>query len=161
MPQAVTTNIAQVLATLDMAEQDIFEAVGKAVMQGVNDMENDVRTNAPKSGDITPKIHGGGKTVDYNIGSYTFKNFSNSNANAEFGISGEASDLAAYIEFGTGTDATGYVPSLEDDFQRQALQFYKNGKGSLAHVPFFLPAWYRVRDRIVSDAQTNINNIKL
>lgn len=152
-------NINVLIAALGAAEEEIKAAVGHAVTDGINDMEVDVKSNAPKAGDPTPNVHGGAKIVDYNIASYTFKN-DDKIGNAAFGISGEASDLAAYIEFGTGTDARGYVPSLEDDFQRQAMQFYKNGKGSLAHVPFLLPAWYRIRDRILSDAQANLNKIE-
>lgn len=155
------TDIRTLIASLNHAEADIMAAVGKAVTDGINDMETLVNTNAPRAGDVTPNIHGGGKVVDYNIASYTYKAFSNSNANAEFGITGEAADLAAYIEFGTGNDARNYVPQIESAFQQQALQFYKNGKGSLAHVPFFLPAWYRVKDKIVTDAQKNIDNIQL
>lgn len=128
------TDTRTLIAALDMLEDDVMDAIGRAVTDGINNMELDVKANAPKSGDVTPNIHGGGKVVDYNISSFTYKTFANRNANAEFGITGDAADLAAFIEFGTGTDAAGYVPSLETDFQRQAMQFYKNGKGSLANM---------------------------
>jgi hypothetical protein len=39
--------------------------------------------------------------------------------------------MAAYLEFGTGKYAARYVPSLPIDFQRLAMTFYKNGRGTL------------------------------
>ena len=154
-------DIGIVLASLDMAEDEIMKAVGAGIIEGIDGMEAEVKATAPRAGDVTPKINGGGKQVDYNIGSYTFKNIQNDGRQAEFGITGAASDLAAFIEFGTGQDAKSYVPTLEDDFQRQAMQFYKNGKGTLAHVPFFIPAWIKAKDKILTLAQENINKLDI
>lgn len=50
--------------------------------------------------------------------------------------------MAAYLEFGTGKFAARYISSLNSpDWAKLAMQFYKNGKGTLREHPFLIPAY--------------------
>lgn len=157
----VDDNFSTVIASITSLEREIVSAVSEAVTKGIDNMEVDVKASAPRAGDRTPTTNGGGKVVDYNIGSYTYKQYSNRNMDAEFGITGQAEELAAFINFGTGSDAKSFVPTLSTQWQRMAMEFYKNGKGTLIHQPFFTNAWFRVKDQIVKDAQANLDKLKI
>ena len=50
---------------------------------------------------------------------------------------------SAYVEFGTGVFAAGYVASLPADLQAYAMQFFVNGKGRLPARPFLFPAYFK------------------
>lgn len=55
--------------------------------------------------------------------------------------------MAAYLEFGTGEFAARYVPSLGSPYwSKLAMQFYKNGKGTLREHPFLIPAYKQERE---------------
>jgi len=49
-------------------------------------------------------------------------------------------NYAAYLEFGTGQYAASYVPSLDEEWQALAKQFYKNGQGRIPARPFMVPS---------------------
>lgn len=52
-------------------------------------------------------------------------------------------DYAAYVEFGTGSYAESYVPSLDPEWQEYAKTFQKSTPGHTLQKPFFYRA---VRD---------------
>lgn len=54
-----------------------------------------------------------------------------------------AANYAAYVEFGTGTFAATYVPSLPPAIQAYAMTFFKTGKGRLPAKPFLFPAYFK------------------
>lgn len=155
----VDDNFSTVLASITSLEKEVVDAISDAVKENIDAMESDVKVNAPRAGDVTPTTSGPGKTVDYNIASYTYKQFANRGMDAEFGITGEAEPLSAFINFGTGSDAKSYVPTLSSQWQRIAMEFYKNGKGTIIHQPFFTNAWFRVKDKIVKDMQSNLDKL--
>lgn len=53
------------------------------------------------------------------------------------------SELAAYIEWGTGDFAKAYVATLPVDQQEEALRFFVTGKGHGRPQPFFFPSIMR------------------
>lgn len=61
---------------------------------------------------------------------------------AEIGVQGK-SKIPVYVEFGTGTDAASYVPTLPQEVQDYARQFYVNGKGRIKAQPYLIPAFLR------------------
>jgi hypothetical protein len=61
---------------------------------------------------------------------------------AEIGVQGD-SKIPVYVEFGTGTDAAAYVPTLPQEIQDYARKFYKNGKGRIKKQPYLIPAFLR------------------
>lgn len=64
--------------------------------------------------------------------------------------------MAAYLEFGTGEYAARYVPSLNSPYwAKLAMQFYKNGKGTLREHPFFISAYIQER-KILVDKLTKL-----
>lgn len=54
-----------------------------------------------------------------------------------------AGAIGAYIEFGTGSSAAQLVPTLPDEWQAIARQFFVNGQGRLKSAPYLYPAWVR------------------
>ena len=64
---------------------------------------------------------------------------------------------SAYVEFGTGIFAAGYVASLPPDLQAYAMQFFVNGKGRLPARPFLFPAYFK-NLAILKDNIKNILN---
>ncbi len=58
--------------------------------------------------------------------------------------------MAAYLEFGTGKYAAQYVPTLNSaELAKLAMQFYKNGKGTLREHPFLIPAYRQEGKRLI------------
>jgi hypothetical protein len=52
-------------------------------------------------------------------------------------------DYAAYVEFGTGKYASSYVPSIDEEWQILAKQFYINGQGRTPNQPYLYPSYKR------------------
>ena len=53
-------------------------------------------------------------------------------------------NYAAYLEFGTGKYAANYVPSIDEEWQKLAQQFYKNGLGKTIERPYLYPSYKRI-----------------
>jgi hypothetical protein len=54
-----------------------------------------------------------------------------------------AGAIGAYLEFGTGSDAAALVPTLPEEWQQTAKQYYINGQGKLRNKAYLYPAWVR------------------
>jgi multidrug efflux pump subunit AcrA (membrane-fusion protein) len=54
-----------------------------------------------------------------------------------------SNEIPIFIEFGTGTDAASYVPTLPQEVQEAARKFYKNGQGTIAKQPYLIPAFLK------------------
>jgi hypothetical protein len=61
---------------------------------------------------------------------------------SEVGIQGN-NNIPIYVEFGTGTDAASYVPTLPREIQAAARRFYVNGKGRIKKQPYLIPAFLK------------------
>lgn len=55
--------------------------------------------------------------------------------------SGIMRNMPVYLEFGTGLYAANYVRTLPEDWQKAALRYYINGKGTTKTHPYLQPAW--------------------
>lgn len=58
-------------------------------------------------------------------------------------------DMAAYIEFGTGDFASRYLGSKPQEMKDDAMLFFKTGKGTMKESPYLFPAFYRYKDEIL------------
>jgi len=61
---------------------------------------------------------------------------------AEIGVQ-SSTNIPVYVEFGTGASAAAYVPTLPQEIQEYARQFYVNGKGRIIKQPYLIPAFLR------------------
>ena len=61
------------------------------------------------------------------------------------------SNLAAYIEFGTGRFAASYLAGQAEEVSKEAIKFYVDGTGTLQASPYLFPAFYRYRDQIIPE----------
>jgi len=61
---------------------------------------------------------------------------------SEIGVQ-SSTNIPVYVEFGTGTSAAEYVPTLPKEIQEYARQFYVNGKGRIKKQPYLIPAFLR------------------
>ena len=61
---------------------------------------------------------------------------------AEVGVQ-SSTNIPVYVEFGTGASAASYVPTLPQEIQEYARQFYVNGKGTMMKQPYLIPAFLR------------------
>lgn len=66
-------------------------------------------------------------------------------------------NMTAYLEFGTGKNASSYVPALPQKYRELAMTFYVNGKGTLRSHPFFIPAYLQESKRAVD----RLKNLKV
>lgn len=86
---------------------------------------------------------GGGESKDeLNIKNRLVNEPKNNGFAADIGVQGE-SKIPVYVEFGTGTDAAEYVPTLPKEIQDYARKFYVNGKGRIKKQPYLIPSFLR------------------
>jgi hypothetical protein len=69
---------------------------------------------------------------------------------SEVGIQGN-NNIPIYVEFGTGTDAQSYVPTLPKEIQAAARRFYVNGKGRIKKQPYLIPAFLKESPIFISE----------
>lgn len=67
-------------------------------------------------------------------------------------------DYAAYIEFGTGPYAASYVPTLSEEWQSIAKQFYVNGKGRMPARPYLYPSVEKYKESLTKVIESIIND---
>lgn len=67
-------------------------------------------------------------------------------------------EVAAYIEFGTGDFAKAYLAGKPDELVKEAMKFYVNGKGTMPAKPYLFPAFLARRDKIIELIDTRIND---
>lgn len=138
------------LAELNRLQGEAALRVKDAVEDATLDIETEAIRNAPSAGDKLKTTYG---TQDNQIGINQFisHEFSNEGFTGKVFIDQRATKLAIYIEFGTGQDAAGYVPTLPKEFQEFARKFYVNGKGTLLKQPFLLPAYFKHAPGVVEE----------
>ena len=104
-------------------EADIKEVVGAEIEAFGYDVVNDAKRNTVDLGGLRNSI------------SHDYLNYRTTIT--------VAANYAAYVEFGTGTFAATYVPSLPPAIQAYAMTFFKTGKGRLPAHPFLFPAYFK------------------
>jgi len=113
---------------LDKYAKEVIAELDAEMGAGLEDMAREAKRLAP----VSPE--GGSLRGTINVEkekplSYNLK------ANARY---------AAYVEFGTGPYAQGYVPSLDPEWQEYAITFKKSTPGHTRQQPFFYPSVRRV-----------------
>lgn len=76
-------------------------------------------------------------------------------------------EMAAYIEFGTGDDTTvknglsakSYLSGQPDMVQKEAIQFFKTGKGTIPAEPYLFPAFFKYRDWALLEMDKRIQEL--
>lgn len=69
---------------------------------------------------------------------------------AEVGVVG-SNLIPIYIEFGTGSSAAQYVPTLPPEIQAVARQYYINGQGTLKKQPYLIPAFLKEAPKFIEE----------
>ena len=145
-----------------------FEQLPKETQADVKDIieeetlaiQREAIQNAPAAGDSLSTTYGTQK-INTGINQFIGASISPTGLSGEVFIEASASELAAFIEFGTGVSAANYVPTLDPEFQAIAQKYYKNGKGTLIKHPFLLPAWFKHEPTVVPKIKKALENIKL
>ena len=148
--------IKGVLSNINNFEKEVQDEVKELVMLYTGLIEKEAKNNAPGINDALATTYGTQK-ADTNITSFIFSDIINKGYTGIIGIEANASKLAVYIEFGTGSSAAGYVPLLPQEFQDIAQKFYVNGKGTLIKKPFLLPAFFKYRQQFFYDFSKFLN----
>jgi len=68
-------------------------------------------------------------------------------------------DLSAYNEFGTGDFAAAYLASMPPEVKEEAIKFYVDGSGRIPAAPFFFPAIFKNRDKVLLFVEEEINKL--
>lgn len=125
--------------------------ISKEMQEDIKDIVEDVTlaierqaiTNAPSAGDNLATSNGKGYKNQTGINQLIGARYENNGFIGIVFVSNAAGELPVYIEFGTGTSAAGYVPSLPQWAQEIARKYYVNGKGTLIKQPYLLPAYFQ------------------
>lgn len=129
------------LNALKKYSKEVQEDVKDAVEETTLAIQRKAIDRAPAAGDALKTTFGSQKNST-GINQYISSKFTNNNFTGEVFVDSGATNLAAYIEFGTGRSAAGYVPTLPTEWQEVARKFYINGKGTLIKKPFLLPSYF-------------------
>lgn len=152
--------LALTVSALKRYSKEIQEDVKDAVEETTNLIERDAINNAPAAGE-TVKTKYGTQRIETGINQFIFSRIINNGFSGQIGIEGRASNLAIYLEFGTGSSAAGYVPALDPEFQTIARRYYINGKGTLIKHPFLLPAYFAHAPKLVDKIRKILKSKKL
>lgn len=131
---------------------DVEEFTRKILMKAIQ--------NAPAAGENLKTTLGTQKNPT-NIQQFLSSKIENGGLTGTVFIEAQASLLAIYIEFGTGSSAAGYVPTLPPELQRIAKLYYINGKGTLIKQPFLLPAYFENQFPFLKAVQKSLENMGL
>lgn len=145
---------------LQRYSESIQEDVRDAVEESTLNIERKAKSRAPAAGDRLKTTYGSQKN-NTGINQYILSDIKNSGFTGEVFIDARATKLAAYIEFGTGASAAGYVPTLPKEFQTIARSYYINGKGTLIKQPFLLPSYFSEQPIFINKIKAIVKKAKL
>lgn len=138
------------LRWLKQQSQAIQNEVRDAVEDATDDIYQQAVMNAPGAGDQIKTTYGSQQIQD-NIRGMLNKEFTNGGFTGGVYVAEQASKMYVYIEMGTGISASNYVPTLPKEFQEFARKYYINGRGTIIHQPFLLPAYFKYRAEFVKN----------
>lgn len=156
------TGLERLMRRFEQLPGEIKEDVRDIVEESILAIQTDAIRNAPAAGDMVATQYGEQK-INTGINQFIGASF---HVQAK-GLAGEvfieagASNLAAYLEFGTGISAANYVPTLDTEWQAVAMRYYVNGKGTLVKHPFLLPAWFKHEPTVVPKIKAALDRLKL
>jgi hypothetical protein len=76
---------------------------------------------------------------------------------SEIGVQ-SSTNIPVYVEFGTGSSAADYVPTLPKEIQEYAKQFYINGQGTMIKQPYLIPAFLRESPIFIKELEKILKN---
>lgn len=150
----------RLMKRFEQLPKEIQEDVKDIVEEATLNIQRQAIQNAPAAGDQLATTYGTQK-INTGINQFIGSSIDKGGLAGSVFIESGASELAAYIEFGTGVSASGYVPTLDPEFQAIAQRYYVNGKGTLIKYPFLLPAWFKYQPTVVPAIKKVLENIKL
>lgn len=152
---------------LNKISKEVEDEVKFIIEDVVKDIEIDAIRNAPSAGDNIPlnsssisKGTQNAQKINTGINQFISSSISPNGLSGEVFIEKGATELAIYIEFGTGITAANYVPTLPTEFQEVAKKYYINGKGTIYKQPYFLPAWFKHSPTVIPRIKKAIKNIE-
>lgn len=119
----IVIGISALKRKLSDMSKNIQEGVVEQVLDSATEIEKNAIRRAPLG--ISNKID---------------KQLLNNGFAAEVGVQAN-NPIPIYIEFGTGTSAAQYVPTLPKEIQAYAKTFYVNGKGKIKKQPYLIPSF--------------------
>lgn len=152
--------LALTLSALQKYTKEVQEDIKDAVEETTLQIERQAIDNAPAAGELV-KTRYGTQRINTGINQYIFSRILNNGFSGEIGIEGSATPLAIYLEFGTGSSAAGYVPTLDPEFQTIARRYYINGKGTLIVHPYLLPAYFEHAPKLINKIRKILKSKKL
>lgn len=152
--------VALTVQAFNRYAKEVQEDVKDAVEETTIAIERQAISNAPAAGEIVKTKYGTQK-INTGINQYIFSSIKNSGYTGEIGIESGASLLSLYLEFGTGSSAAGYVPTLDPEFQTIARRYYISGKGTLIAHPFLLPAYFQHAPKLIDKIRKILKSKKL
>lgn len=66
------------------------------------------------------------------------------------------SNIAAYIEFGTGNYARDYLSGQPQEVSDEAIKFYISGDGTMPARPYLFPAYFKYREMVVPEINKRV-----
>jgi len=81
----------------------------------------------------------------------------NNGFSSEVGVQ-SSTNIPVYVEFGTGQSAASYVPTLPQEIQDYARQFYVNGQGCMMKQPYLIPAFLRESPIFIKELEKILKN---
>lgn len=150
--QSLLNQLRRLNAEATQRVKDVIEDV-------TSEIELEATRNAPAAGDRLRTTYG---TQENQIGinQMISKEFTNEGFTGTVFVEERATKMSVYLEFGTGNDAAGYVPTLPAEYQEFARKFYVNGKGTLLKQPFLLPAYFKHAPGVVEEIKKTLNSIR-
>ena len=154
-----------IIKKLKKYEAEFSTDVKEIVEVVLGDIENNARINAPGPGeDLITQF--GDISQNEILNRKKWKSVSQAitykvNPNGYRGVvqvDNSAGDLAAWIEFGTGQDATAYLATVEPEWKELAQKYYINGKGTILSQPFLYPAYLKGRIELIKELKALIKS---
>lgn len=128
-----------IVATLKGLDKKIDQIIRVTLSQYANRIFSEAMSNAPASIRSTFRLRSSDDGMTIEI-------FSDS-------------ELAAYIEYGTGKFASLYLMGKPQEMIDNAMEFFINGLGMLAAKPYLWPAYYKYKDDILPEIEQKIQNL--
>lgn len=149
-----TDAVKKWIAYIKQFENDVKEIVAGVV----GDIETEAIHNAPAGGYPIKTTFGSQMQEQIARGrNWTPINQAITAILSSDGLSGKvvveesAGEIAAWVEFGTGQDATRYLATVEPEWRDIARRFYLTGKGTIINQPYLYPAYIKNRTIFVNE----------
>lgn len=132
--------------------------VQQEIVNQVQDSATEIQVRATAAAPTKLFIMGkSGDEDDLNIKNRLVNVPKNKGFAAEIGVQGK-SKIPVYVEFGTGSDAAIYVPTLPKEVQEYARSFYVNGRGRIKAQPYLIPAFLRESPNFIKELEKILKN---